>query len=77
LLAAGLILPSFVHLDDPQIEVAAKRLESLGNFGHAWTDRSQGTLEATMIIVREEPFGLGLSRVGAGSGPFRDLIIAD
>lgn len=66
-----------LELSDPRIQAVVARTNSLENFSEVWSDRSQGVYETTMQIVYRAPFGIGLSRVGAASEPFKDRIAAD
>ena len=66
-----------IGMNDPKLEVARKRVEALSNIQTVWKDRSEGTYDSTLRIVTEQPLGIGLSRVGAASAPFKDRIVND
>lgn len=70
-------LPIFFNINDPTLQTARVRFESLSNAQNVYENRSRGTYENIVRIISEQPFGLGLSRVGAASAPFKDRIQND
>jgi O-antigen ligase len=76
-LVASLLISLFIGFADPKFSAATARIQSLENFSAVWEHRSSGTYESIVEIIKRAPFGTGLSRVGAGSGPFVALIDAN
>ena len=67
----------FVKFDDSKFKSSEKRLKALSEFSSVWENRSRGSFDSVIQIVSEAPLGIGLSRVGAASEPFQDLIQKD
>ena len=70
-------LGQFADFNDKKFKMAEARLMQMTDAQDVWEKRSSGTNEATFRVLEEMPMGIGLSRVGAASEPFKHLIEAD
>lgn len=74
---AGTLTLGSALLSDPRFTASLDRFSTLERFSEVWEHRSQGVTQSMFVIMKKAPFGIGLSRVGAGAGPFTDRIRAD
>jgi len=72
-----LSLRFFMFLKDPRFMIAQARLESLYDIEKLRHARQTDIISMIVEVWEYSPLGIGLSRVGAGSGPFQDLISKD
>jgi hypothetical protein len=66
----------FLSFSDPIYSVAQDRLASLTNI-EAIKEARGGAWGNTLYLWENAPLGIGLSRVGAGAAPFKDIIAKD